>query len=47
MSVSPQSLEGGAPVGPIGARSTLADVAETIAVKLGLPSGLHGRAWAA
>jgi phosphopentomutase len=33
--------------GPIGARSSLADVAETIAVKLGLPRGPHGRAWAA
>ena len=33
---------GGAPVGPIGARSSLADVAETIAVKLGLPRGSHG-----
>ena len=38
---------GGAPAGPIGARSSLADVAETIAVKLGLPRGPHGRAWAA
>jgi phosphopentomutase len=36
----------GAPAGPIGARSTLADVAETIAQKLGLPQGPHGRAWA-
>ncbi|HSU99578.1 MAG TPA: phosphopentomutase, partial [Roseiarcus sp.] len=35
----------GAPAGPIGARSTLADVAETIAVKLDLPRGAHGRAW--
>ncbi len=32
---------------PIGARSSLADVAETIAVKLGLPKGPHGAAWAA
>jgi len=37
----------GAPPGPIEARSSLADVAETIAVKLGLPRGAHGRAWAA
>jgi phosphopentomutase len=36
-----------APPGPIGARSTLADVAETIAMKLGLPKGPHGKAWAA
>jgi phosphopentomutase len=33
--------------GPIGARSTLADVAETIAKKLTLPAGPHGTAWAA
>jgi phosphopentomutase len=32
--------------GPIGARASLADVAETIAVMLGLPRGAHGRAWA-
>jgi phosphopentomutase len=37
----------GAPVGPIGARSSLADVAETIAMKLGLPRGPQGAAWAA
>jgi phosphopentomutase len=37
----------GAPTRPINARSTLADVAETIAAKLGLPRGPHGRAWAA
>jgi len=36
----------GARPGPIGARASLADVAETIAVKLGLPRGAHGRAWA-
>ncbi|MFZ0599958.1 MAG: phosphopentomutase [Roseiarcus sp.] len=36
----------GAPAGAIGVRSTLADVAETIAQKLGLPRGPHGRAWA-
>ncbi len=35
----------GAPAGPIGARSTLSDVAETIAQKLGLPRGPHGRGW--
>ena len=33
--------------GPIGARASLADVAETIAAKLGLARGPHGRAWAA
>src|SRR5271170_7180944 len=38
---------GGAPAGPIGLRSSLADVGETIAVKLGLPRGAHGAAWAA
>ena len=37
----------GVPRGPIGARASLADVAETIAVKLDLPRGAHGRAWAA
>ena len=37
----------GARPGPIGARASLADVAETIAAKLGLPRGAHGRAWAA
>jgi phosphopentomutase len=36
----------GARPGPIGARASLADVAETISVKLGLPRGGHGRAWA-
>jgi phosphopentomutase len=36
-----------APAGPIGARSSLADIAETIAAKLGLPKGLHGQAWPA
>ena len=35
----------GARPGPIGARASLADVGETIAVKLGLPRGPHGRAW--
>ena len=37
---------GGAPAGPIGGRSSLADVAETIAAKLGLPKGSRGAAWA-
>jgi phosphopentomutase len=37
----------GAAPDPIGARSSLADVAETIAMKLGLPKGPHGKAWAA
>jgi phosphopentomutase len=37
---------GSAP-GPIGARKTLADIAETIAEKLGLPRGAHGTAWPA
>ena len=37
----------GAPAGPIGARASLADIAETIAAKLGLPKGPHGTAWAA
>ena len=32
----------GAPAGPIGARASLADVAETIAAKLGLPRGPTG-----
>jgi len=40
------ALGAGARPGPIGARSTLADVAETIAARLGLPPGPHGRAWA-
>ncbi len=35
----------GAAAGPIGARSSLADIAETIAIKLGLPKGPHGTAW--
>ncbi len=38
---------GGAPAGPIGARASLADVAETIAMKLGLPRGSHGTPWKA
>ena len=37
----------GAPAGPIGPRSSLADIAETIAAKLRLPKGPHGTAWAA
>ena len=37
----------GAKAGPIGARRTLADIAETLAAKLGLPKGAHGQAWAA
>ncbi len=35
----------GAPAGPIGARKSLADIAESIAVKLGLPRGAYGAAW--
>jgi phosphopentomutase len=35
------------PPGPLGARASLADVGETVAVKLGLPRGAHGRAWKA
>ncbi|MBV8103967.1 MAG: phosphopentomutase, partial [Hyphomicrobiales bacterium] len=37
----------GAPAGPIGVRASLADIAETIAGKLGLPQGPHGQAWTA
>jgi phosphopentomutase len=37
----------GAPAGPIGARASLADIAETIAAKLRLPKGPHGRPWTA
>jgi phosphopentomutase len=36
----------GARAGPIGARASLADIAETIAAKLDLPRGSHGTAWA-
>jgi phosphopentomutase len=36
-----------APAGPIGVSSSLADIAETIAAKLGLPRGSHGQAWPA
>ncbi len=37
----------GSPAGPIRARSSLADIAETIAAKLGLPKGPHGAPWPA
>ena len=37
----------GAPAGPIGARATFADIAETLAAKLRLPRGPHGTAWTA
>ena len=37
----------GAPAGPIGGRMSLADIGETLAAKLGLPKGRHGKAWAA
>ncbi len=37
----------GAPAGPIGARASLADIAETIAAKLALPKGSHGTTWPA
>jgi phosphopentomutase len=33
------------PAGPIGRRDTLADIAETIAQRLGLGVGAHGRSW--
>ncbi len=33
--------------GPIGARSSLADIAETIAHRLGLAAGAHGKSWLA
>src|ERR1700729_1215080 len=38
---------GGATPGPIGARTTLADIAETVAHRLGLPAGAHGKSWLA
>jgi phosphopentomutase len=38
---------GGAAPGPIGSRATLADIAETVAHKLGLPAGAHGQSWLA
>ena len=31
--------------GPIGERASFADIAETVAAKLGLPAGPHGRSW--
>ena len=37
----------GAAAGQIGARATLADIAETIAARLGLPKGPHGTGWPA
>jgi phosphopentomutase len=36
---------GGIAPGPIGARTTLADIAETMARRLGLPGGEHGKSW--
>ncbi len=36
---------GGVAPGPIGRRETLADIAETIARRLGLPPGAHGASW--
>ena len=36
---------GGAAPGPIGARASLADIAETVAHRLGLPAGAHGKSW--
>jgi phosphopentomutase len=36
---------GNAATGPIGRRETLADIAETIAHRLGLSAGAHGRNW--
>jgi phosphopentomutase len=35
------------PAASIGRRETLADIAETVARKLGLPAGAHGRSWLA
>ncbi len=37
----------GAPAGPIGGRASLADIAETIAAKIGLRGGPNGKAWVA
>jgi phosphopentomutase len=31
--------------GPIGARASFADIAETLAARLGLPKGPHGKSW--
>ena len=36
---------GGVAPGPIGARASLADIAETIAHYLGLPAGAKGKSW--
>jgi phosphopentomutase len=36
---------GGAAPGPIGARASLADIAETVAHYLGLPAGAKGKSW--
>ena len=38
---------GGVAPGPIGARASLADIAETVAHRLGLPAGAHGKSWLA
>jgi phosphopentomutase len=36
---------GGVAPGPIGRRASFADIGETLAVRLGLPAGPHGRSW--
>ncbi len=36
---------GNAAPGPIGRRSTLADIAATVARRLGFAAGAHGRSW--
>jgi len=36
---------GGAAPGPIGARASLADIAETVTHRLSLPAGAHGLSW--
>jgi phosphopentomutase len=36
---------GGAAPGPIGARASLSDIAETVAHRLGLQAGAHGKSW--
>jgi phosphopentomutase len=36
---------GGVTPGPIGARASLADIAETVAKRLGLPQGPRGKSW--
>jgi phosphopentomutase len=38
---------GGAVPGPIGARASLSDIAETVAHTLGLPAGTRGKSWLA